>query len=53
MSDQNPTGLFPEPEPTIADLIAGTQPMGDLRRFVIEDMTADEEDEFFTVLDNV
>lgn len=35
---------------TIADVLKGLEPMGDLSRFAIEDLTPDEENEFFSVL---
>jgi hypothetical protein len=37
-------------ERTIADIVAEVEPMGDLRRFVIEDLSSDEEDAFFSIL---
>ena len=37
-------------ERTIADIVAEVEPMGDLRRFLIEDLSPDEEDEFFSIL---
>lgn len=37
-------------ERTMADIIAEVEPMGDLRRFVIDDLTPDEEDAFFSIL---
>jgi hypothetical protein len=40
----------PSPRPTIASIVGGLEPMGDLSRFVIEDMSPDEEDEFFAIL---
>lgn len=52
MSDHSATDTTREPEPTIADIVAGVEPMGDLSRFVIEDLSADEEDEFYSILDN-
>jgi hypothetical protein len=36
---------------TIAEIVQDLEPMGDLGRFLIEDMTA-EEDEFFAVLED-
>ena len=33
--------------PTIAEIMRDVQPMGDLSRFLIDDMTPEEEDEFF------
>ncbi len=41
-----------QPEPTIEDLVASAKPIGDLRRFVIDDLTAEEEDEFFAILED-
>lgn len=45
----------PPPSPgamlTIADVLQGTQPMGDLSRFAIEDLTPEEESEFFRILE--
>jgi hypothetical protein len=44
---------LPPPTPsTIAEILRDVEPMGDLGRFVIEDMTSDEEDEFFAVLED-
>lgn len=37
---------------TIADVIRNVEPMGDLGGFVIEDLTAEEEDEFFGILED-
>jgi hypothetical protein len=37
-------------EPTLAELIARAKPMGDLSRFVIDDLTEADEDEFFAIL---
>ena len=33
-------------------VLDGLEPMGDLRRFVIEDLTPAEEDEFFRILED-
>lgn len=52
MSDHLATESTRAPEPTIDDILAGVEPMSDLRRFVIDDLTADEEDEFYSILDN-
>lgn len=35
---------------TIADVLQDPDPMGDLSRFAIEDLTPEEEDEFFRIL---
>ena len=39
-------------QPTITELVEGIRPMGDLSRFAIEDLTAEEEDEFFAILES-
>ncbi len=39
------------PPATLAQVLDGLEPMGDLRRFVIEDLTPAEEDEFFRILE--
>jgi len=53
MSDQT---AKPSPEPTgpvtIADLLRDAEPMGDLSRFAIDDLTPEEEDEFFQILED-
>lgn len=36
---------------TIADILRSVEPMGDLRRFGIEDLTPEEEAEFFRILE--
>ena len=35
---------------TIAEVLQGVEPMGDLGRFIIDDLTPEEEDEFFRIL---
>ena len=37
---------------TIAEIVRDLEPMGDLGRFLIDDMTPDEEDEFFAALED-
>jgi hypothetical protein len=37
---------------TIAAVLRDLEPMGDLRRFVIEDLTTTEDDKFFQVLED-
>lgn len=39
-------------EPSFASLVADLEPMGDLSRFVIDDLTPEEEDAFFSTLDD-
>lgn len=52
MSD---TTANPRPAPaqptTIAEVLEDLEPMGDLSRFAIDDLTAEEEDEFFRILE--
>jgi len=36
---------------TIAEVLEDLEPMGDLSRFAIDDLTAEEEDEFFRILE--
>jgi hypothetical protein len=36
---------------TIAELLAGLQPIGDLEQLAIEDLTPAEADEFFRILE--
>lgn len=36
----------------VAGVLASLKPMGDLRRFLIEDLTSEEEDVFFGALKN-
>lgn len=38
-------------ELTIAEVLQGGEPMGDLSRFAVEDLTPEEEDEFFRILE--
>lgn len=46
---------FPKPwragAGTIPDILRDVEPMGDLARFEIDDLTPDDEDEFFGILD--
>ena len=37
---------------TIDDVLNGVGPMGDLSRFAIDDLAAEEEDEFFCILND-
>lgn len=37
---------------TIAEVLRGIEPMGDLRQFVIDDLTPEDEDEFLRILEN-
>jgi len=37
---------------TIAEIISEVEPMGDLSRFAIEDLSAEDEDEFFSILES-
>lgn len=38
---------------TLAELLDKVQPMGDLDQFAIDDLTPDEADEFFRILEDV
>lgn len=53
MPDNTAKQPSPPSRPTIDDIVRDLQPMGDLDRFLIEDMTPEEEDEFFSILENV
>lgn len=37
---------------TIADIVRDLEPMGDLGRFAIDDLTPEDEDEFFRILED-
>ncbi len=53
MSDNSATretGL--NPPTTIAEVLRGVEPMGDLRQFAIDDLTPEDEDEFFGILED-
>jgi hypothetical protein len=39
------------PSPSIEELISDLQPMGDLTRFAIQDLTGREEDDFLAILE--
>lgn len=38
---------------TIAEVLQDLEPMGDLSRFAIDDLTPEEEDEFFRILEDL
>jgi hypothetical protein len=46
-TERTPTG---PPESTLAEVIARAKPIGDLSRFVIDDLTKEGEDKFFSIL---
>lgn len=48
-SAQHPTA--PEAPTTVADVVAGVAPMDNLDQFLIDDLTAEEQDEFYKVLE--
>ena len=51
-SDQHAGDRPALPGPTtVADIVDGVEPMGDLGRFAIDDFTPEEEDEFFRILE--
>jgi hypothetical protein len=37
---------------TMADILRGGEPMGDLSQFAIDDLTEEEEAEFFDIIEN-
>ncbi len=45
-------GTGPKTPTTVAEVLQGIEPMGDLRRFAIEDLTSEDEDEFFRILED-
>ena len=49
-ADREPGAKTPT---TIADVLQGVEPMGDLSQFAIEDLTPADEDEFFRILENI
>ena len=53
MSNSNAEDFGHASPVTIAEIVERVQPMGDLGRFAIDDLTADEEDEFFAILEDV
>ncbi len=54
MSDNTATReTGPNPPTTIAEVLRGVEPMGDLRQFAIDDLTPEDEDEFFGILEDV
>jgi len=48
-ANQHPAPSEPS---TIAEVLQDLTPMGDLSRFAIEDLTPDEEDAFFKILED-
>lgn len=42
----------PKTPTSIAEDLHGIERMGDLRQFVIDDLTPEDEDEFFRILEN-
>lgn len=53
MSDDNVTQSAVWDVPTIAQIIERTQPMGNLDDLVIDDLTEEDEDLFFGILEDV
>lgn len=47
--DHEDTTLAPS---TVADVLRGLEPMGDLSKYAIDDLTPDEEDVFFAILED-
>ena len=48
-ANQQPAPVGPA---TIAEVLADLEPMGDLARFAIDDLTPTEEDDFFAILED-
>lgn len=48
-ANQQPAPAGPR---TIEEVLKDLQPIGDLDRFAIDDLTPDEEDEFFKILED-
>lgn len=48
-ANQQPAAAGPS---TIAEVLKDLEPMGDLARFAIDDLTPDEEDEFFKIVED-
>ena len=44
--------IGPNSPTTLADILRGIEPMGDLSQFAIDDLTPDDEDEFFRILED-
>jgi hypothetical protein len=54
VSNSNSDGLQQRLTPSsIAEFVRQRRPMGDLGRFLIDDLTPTEEDEFFAILEDV
>ncbi len=52
MTERPDSGAPGQSETAIAEIVDGFEPMGDLRRFVLDDMDAEEERELFAILDS-
>jgi hypothetical protein len=53
VSDSTANQPSPSSTPaTIAEILRGIEPMGDLGLFLIDDLTPEEEDEFFSALED-
>ena len=54
MSD-GPSNQMPDApgQATIAEIIRGLEPMGDPSEFSVEDLTAEEEDAFFAIIEDL
>lgn len=54
MSDGTANQMPGAPSPaTISEIIRGLEPMGDPSKFSIEDLTAEEEDAFFAIIEDL
>ena len=50
--DKNDKSSSASTPTSVGEMVSGIEPMGDLGRFVIDDLTPDEEDEFFRILED-
>jgi len=53
MSDNNVTESAASAEQTIEEIIERCEPMGNLDDLVIDDLTEEDEDEFFGILEDL
>lgn len=53
MSDKNSTDSAASAEVTIEQIIESCEPMGNLDSQLIDDLTEDDEDKFFGILEDV
>ncbi len=53
MSDKNVTDSAASAEATIQQIIENCEPMGNLDNLLVDDLTEDDEDKFFGILEDV